>query len=297
MNKNLFYPLFSALVSSTAFLLTEIGLVQYAVQPLFLASFVSMVSGLFLFCFVKNSIASAKHIFRKQPFLILLIGIINAVAYLFSYYAITTIGATKATFFVELQILFIFLLAIFFLKEKLTLRTCTAGLLIIFGGSFLAFSFTSFSFSFSSGDLFCLLAAFFFSVAVILITKLVQSYDVLFITALVLLLTGVFIFFLSIPFFQFSFSPFSWKLLAFLLFLGLLEGVIWILYNLGLRAVGASLTSIIFGTVPFFTLLFSFVTNLFFIPGFFILPENLLSVFLGGVLMFLGIVLIYSGRK
>jgi len=120
-----------------------------------------------------------------------------------------------------------------------------------------------------------------------LITILVKQYDVVLVTALSLVLMGVFVFVLIILFL--GLSLFSFTVLLFLL--GITEGVIWWLYNKGLETVGASLTTIVYSTIPFFTLLFSFIYNIF-NPWFFILPQNLISVIIGGVLMFCGIVVV-----
>lgn len=300
MNKYILYPFLCAFFSALTLLLQEVALQKYSIQPIVFAFFISTIGGIFLFLFVGDKKDFIKHIVINHPLLFLSASFFTyCLSFIFAFYSITSIGATKVSFALQLETLFIILFSFLLLKEKINLRKCIAASLILFGGFLLNFSFLDFHFALTGGDIFAILSALSFSIGIILTTKLLHNYHALSVTGAGMLAGGVFLFAFILLFYPFLFyfnyfsysnyfSFYNFYIILFIFIIGLLEGFIWLLYNKGLEFVGASLTSIIFSTIPFFTLVFSFLFNLLLISDFFLIPKNLFAIIFGGVLMFIG---------
>jgi drug/metabolite transporter (DMT)-like permease len=199
-----------------------------------------------------------------------------------AFYASSQIGSTKISFALQLETLFVVLFAIMFLKEKITKRHIFAGILIIGGGVLLQVHQTGITFTFA--DFIALLAPLFFSIGIILNTRLLQYHNATTITAIGQLTVAILLCML-IPWLNF---PLTLTSLSLIILMSSLEGISWLCYNKGLKAAGASVTTILFGTLPFFTLIFSYISNQWY-ENFFIIPQNILFIIIGGILIFGGI--------
>ncbi len=289
MNKKYIFPLLSALFSAGMLLCVEYLFAMYSVHVIPLSAGYLCVGGLFLFLFVKNKKQKVSALFKQHLFLFIIASLIAyASSNILTFYSTEIIGATKMSFILQLEIFFVVICAILLLHEKITWSTACGGICIIAGGFLLHFSGASCSFNVT--DIIALAAPVCFAVGIILNTKLVQQHDPLTVTAAGFLVSGMFLFCVSV--FVQGLSVYTIYTtttpVIIISIIGIIEGIAWLCYNKGLAIVGASVTSILFGTVPFITLLFSLGYN-YLIKNMFIIPENIVFVVSGGVLIFGGI--------
>jgi drug/metabolite transporter (DMT)-like permease len=286
MNKNLLYPLLSPFFSAGMLLCSEILTVKYNISPIFLMLLLNAIGGSILFLCVKNRIKKARQIAATHPFLLAGASVFSyLLSGLATFYAASQIGSTKISFALQLETVFVVAFAVLFLKEKLTKKTISAGLLIVCGGILLQMQNTGIIFTWT--DIVVFLAPFLFSIGILLNTELLRHHDALAVTAFGQISVAVLLC-IFLPWLNTSLTGIA---LLFILLMSVLEGFAWLFYNKGLATVGASVTTILFGIVPFFTLLFSFVFNRFF-ENYFIIPKNIWFVIAGGMCIFAGIVVI-----
>lgn len=244
------------------------------------------IGGSILFLCVKNRIKKARQIAATHPFLLAGASVFSyLLSGLATFYAASQIGSTKISFALQLETVFVVAFAVLFLKEKLTKKTISAGLLIVCGGILLQMQNTGIIFTWT--DIVVFLAPFLFSIGILLNTELLRHHDALAVTAFGQISVAVLLC-IFLPWLNTSLTGIA---LLFILLMSVLEGFAWLFYNKGLATVGASVTTILFGIVPFFTLLFSFVFNRFF-ENYFIIPKNIWFVIAGGMCIFAGIVVI-----
>jgi drug/metabolite transporter (DMT)-like permease len=283
---NYVFPLLSALFSAGMLMFSEVLTTQYRYSSLFLMIFLNGIGGFLIFLFLPDKIKNTKLVLSAHPFLLLCASLFS---YCFSglaaFYATSHLGATKISFALQLESLFIVVFAVLFLKEKLSLKTILAGILILAGGFFLQYTPGGLSFAFI--DFIALLAPFFFAIGILLNTRLLQEYSAVTITAVGQLLVA-----LPLIFLLFFFNnPLTFFTFFLIVIMSCFEGLAWLFYNKGLETVGASATTILFGSVPFFTLLFSYLFN-HFLEDFFMIPANIFFVVCGGILISTGIIVI-----
>lgn len=286
MKNKFLFPLLSALCSAGMLMLSEILTVKHNYSPLFVVLLLNIFGGITIFVLVKDKINSTKKIFTAHPLLLLGASLFSYVlSGLAAFYASSQIGSTKTSFTLQLETIFIVILAIIFLKEKITWKTVSAGLLIISGGALLQFHPEGISFTITDGI--ALLAPLFFSIGIMFNTQLLKYHDAVAVTAIGQLIAAA-VLCLAIPWMAMPITAFS---LMLAILMALLEGFAWLFYNKGLATAGASITTIIFGTIPFFTIMLSLLFN-YIAKDFFIIPENILFVASGGILIFIGIIVI-----
>ncbi len=290
MKNKFLFPLLSALCSAGMLMLSEILTVKHNYSPIFVLLLLNIFGGIIIFLCVKDKIKSTRKILTAHPILLLCASLFS---YLFSgiavFYATSQIGSTKTSFTLQLEVIFIVILAIIFLKEKITWKTVSAGMLIIFGGVLLQMQTEGISFTITEGI--ALLAPLFFSIGILFNTQLLKYHDAVAVTAIGQLVAAA-VLCLAIPWMTITITALS---LILAILMASLEGFAWLFYNKSLATAGASITAIVFGTIPFFTIMLSLLSN-YIAKDFFIIPENILFVVSGGILIFIGIIIISTSN-
>jgi drug/metabolite transporter (DMT)-like permease len=227
---------------------------------------------------------------------------------IFTWYdAASRIGASKDGLIAgALEITIVLFLAHLILKERLT-RTQLLGVFLAIIGFFITISIgnntttnnptESFNYYFSLGDFESIISAICFASSYLFTAKLVKNDSPIKVTGLLLLLSGlVFIVISSLIFTVTKNSVFSFE--------GLYLQNLWILflfsfvplssalfYNIGLKKLGASITSILASSTIILTIIFQVLFNL--MGHAMILPLNISMAILGGSIGIIGIIIIH----
>jgi drug/metabolite transporter (DMT)-like permease len=227
---------------------------------------------------------------------------------IFTWYdAASRIGASKDGLIAgALEITIVLFLAHLILKERLT-RTQILGVFLAIIGFFITISIgnntttnnptDSFNYYFSLGDFESIISAICFATSYLFTAKLVKNDSPIKVTGLLLLLSGlVFIVISSLIFTITKNSVFSFE--------GLNVQDLWILflfsfvplfsalfYNIGLKKLGASITSILASSTIILTVIFQILFTL--MGHAMILPLNISMAILGGSIGILGIIIIH----
>ncbi|MFH1309023.1 MAG: DMT family transporter [Patescibacteria group bacterium] len=286
-------PLFAAFLAGVLYNVVEILMNNYSFNSTFIVIITNFFAGLILFLSIKNK-KNIKPLFnKKKNFVLLLVASITtfSLAYFTLYWSIKLIGSAKTSFMVLIEPLFVSILAIIFLKETIKRKDIFWGALLIFGALLINFDFTYFKFLFGWGELLAILAPLLFAIGIVATTDLLKRIPLLEITAIELII-GSILLFLTLGFFiSFNFS-FALIPIGLLLLTILVIAINWLSYNAGLKYLGASLTSILYSSKAFFTLGISLILLLI-LPGIGLkIPENIIAMILGGLLMILAIIAI-----
>jgi drug/metabolite transporter (DMT)-like permease len=223
---------------------------------------------------------------------------------IFTWYdAASRIGASKDGLIAgALEITIVLFLAHLILKERLT-RTQLFGVFLAIIGFFITISIgnntnnTGSLNYFSLGDFESIISAICFASSYLFTAKLVKNDSPIKVTGLLLLLSGLaFIVISSLIFTVTKNSDFSFE--------GLNVEELWILflfsfvplssalfYNIGLKKLGASITSILASSTIILTIIFQVLLNL--MGHTMILPLNISMAILGGSIGIIGIIIIH----
>lgn len=189
------------------------------------------------------------------------ISLINAVALEFQHYGMTMTSATNAVLLVDIDVVFIALLAVVILAEKITNRIVTGLLLGMIGVVIIT----------TNGDLSSVVSGSFLGNAMVFLggvlwafyvvyqkKVLVRESDVLLVTGVVIFETTLFL--LPMTFiFAGSYVVDSVGWLS-VLFTGVFcTGLAFLLYNTGLKAISATIASVILLLEIVFAMLFAFI--------------------------------------
>jgi hypothetical protein len=142
------------------------------------------------------------------------------------------------------------------------------------------------------GEIEAIFSSLLLGISVVMTTVMLRTYRVTPLSAVELILTGVFLIGIGV-----ALGFITWPGtdgLVVLLILGIFPAMGLLTYNAGLPKIGASLTSVLFATTGIMTVgVQMLVLGLF--PGADIrLPENLALAILGGVVAFIGVYLLNS---
>jgi drug/metabolite transporter (DMT)-like permease len=223
---------------------------------------------------------------------------------IFTWYdAASRIGASKDGLIAgALEITIVLFLAHLILKERLT-RTQIFGVFLAIIGFFITISIgnntnnTGLINYFSLGDFESIISAICFATSYLFTAKLVKNDSPIKVTGLLLFLSGLaFIVISSLIFTVTKNSVFSFE--------GLNVEELWILflfsfvplssalfYNIGLKKLGASITSILASSTIILTIIFQVLLNL--MGHAMILPLNISMAILGGSIGIIGIIIIH----
>ena len=189
------------------------------------------------------------------------ISLINAVALEFQHYGMTMTSATNAVLLVDIDVVFIALLAVVILAEKITNRIVTGLLLGMIGVVIIT----------TNGDLSSVVSGSFLGNAMVFFggvlwafyvvyqkKVLVKESDVLMVTGVVILETTLFLLPMTLLFAgSYVVDSVGW---LSVLFTGVFcTGLAFLLYNTGLKAISATIASVILLLEIVFAMLFAFI--------------------------------------
>ena len=223
---------------------------------------------------------------------------------IFTWYdAASRIGASKDGLIAgALEITIVLFLAHLILKERLT-RTQIFGVFLAIIGFFITISIgnntnnTGSINYFSLGDFESIISAICFASSYLFTAKLVKNDSPIKVTGLLLLLSGLAFIVISSLIFTvtknslFSFEGFNIEELWILFLFSFVPLSSALFYNIGMKKLGASITSILASSTIILTIIFQVLLNL--MGHAMILPLNISMAILGGSIGIIGIIIIH----
>jgi drug/metabolite transporter (DMT)-like permease len=287
-----FYILGSGLTAAFSIILSEIAIRPYGVPPLPVIIIGNLIGGAVLLLSAAGSLADLARLRQRQNLgrVVAAALFIYAIGFLASFNAVKLIGSGKVALLGQLETVFVVILAIIFLGERLTAWRWSAGGVAILGVAFINFDLQAWQFSLSWGEMLALLAPLAVASGIITIKPVLDQADARLVTGVALGLGGVFL----VPLLLFNQTPItlSGPIWAVIAAMGVMRGLAWLLYNLGLQHLGASRCAIIFLSYAFFTVLVQLIVVTL-APGLDLqLPANLFAAVAGGLLVAAGIVIL-----
>jgi O-acetylserine/cysteine efflux transporter len=290
------YVLVSALIAAGALVLTEIAIQFYGVAPLLVIVLGNLVGGGVLLLASAGNRANL-HPTRPGRDLAAVIAAalcIYTLAYLLSFNAIGRIGAGKTALLGQLETPFVVVLAIIFLGEQASAWRWLAGVLALTGALLINFDLQAWQLTLGWGEIQATLAPIGTATGIIILKPVLDRANAYRVTGLALVLGGLFLTPL-IPV-TISSAELGGAALGVIVLMGLLRGLAWLIYNTGLKHIGASRSAIIFISFAFFTVMLQAGVAKFEPMLGLQLPANLPAALIGGVLIALGIVILQTDR-
>ena len=276
-------------------------LLEY-IHPFALAALTYLIASVFLFCInfspVKNKILGIvnqknmveKFITKKEYLILVLTALFGSVIAPALYlYGLSMIYAVNAALLTNVETLFIILIGVFFLKEKIHKKDILGFAFLLVGAVFLSTNgLRDISFNQSLvGSLLVISSSFFWSLDTSLSKFLSHKQDIIFIAALKSGIGGSILLVLSLILgLSFTLPLFRLPLLLFLGLVCLSFSLVLIYYSL--RVIGSTRTGSIFALSS----LFGAITAYFALGE----PLTVLRLFFG-ILMIMGVLILYKGQK
>ncbi len=291
-----FYVLGSAIGSAIAWILTEITFQFYHISPLVVACGAMLCGGSVLRLLTLDRTNSKPTWKRRDWIGVIVAGVmIYALGFLLSFNAINLIGAGKGALLGRLDSIFVVLLSIIFLGERLSARRWFAGGLALFGAVVLNFNPQALEFSFGFGEFLLVLAVLCVATGIVTLKPVLGKVDPGQVTSAAMLIGGGCL--AVIMLFSTKLELIVWPALLIILIMGSIRGFSWFVYNTAMPHIGASLAAIIFTSSGFFTATFQIIVASI-APNLGLqLPKNLTTAFIGGALIVLAIILLQTERQ
>ena len=271
-------------------------------DPIALSALVYCIAGVFLFSVrfsgfnqklmgMLDSNSEAETFMSRKDYAILITtatagSVIAPIIYLNGLKDIT---AVNASLLMNAEVLFIIVIGILILKESFQKREGIGLILLLMGTIFLATNgdVNNFSVTQSFGTLLVIIAAFFWSIDTTLSKFLSNKRDLLWVSAVKCSIGGLILLVLSLLFGLNLTVPLNH--LSYLLFIGLVSiGFSFVMIYYAIRKIGSTRTGSIFPVSSLFGAIFAFL----------ILNEPFTFLqFLFGILMLLGVFIIYKYQK
>jgi drug/metabolite transporter (DMT)-like permease len=251
------YIILASLLWGTSFVSVKIGVEE--IDPFFYSILRFLFGSLFLIVVVLAAKSYEPRLFKDR--IIWGIALVNAVAYNFQHVGISMTTATNAALLIDINAVFVAILAVFILGERLNYRIGVglalgiAGVVVVTTGGDLS---TILSGSFL-GNMLVFFSGILWAVYIVYQKKvLMREVNVLMITAVVMILTTIFLVPMSLPLASdFSITDLG---MASVVYTGIFcSGLAFILYNAGLRKVGATISSIILLLEIVFAVFFAYL--------------------------------------
>ena len=287
-----FYVLLAGLLAAFSLILSEVAIRPYAIPPLLVIILSNLTGGIVLLTSAANSYADLK-IIKQWPNWLAVIGaalFIYTLGFLASFNAVGLIGSGKVALLGQLETVFVVILAIIFLEERLTLWRWLAGGVALLGVLLINFDVQSLQFTLNWGELLATIAPLAVASGIIIIKPVLDLADARLVTGLALLMGGIFL----IPLVPLTSTPLEvgGGALAVILGAGVMRGLAWLFYNVSLPQIGAARCAIIFLSYAFFAVLLQIIVVQL-APGLGLqLPSNLMAAVGGGLLVALGIAIL-----
>ena len=258
----------------------------------------SMIGGLILMSVKpQKAVTFAKDLGPRGWLWMIVLCIFVATGVLLWFDAVGRIGAGKEALLGggSSEVLFVVLLSAIFLSERLSKLEAFGGILIIIGVFLVLTNTDDMSMTLGFGEVEAIVSSFFLGCSIVVTTSLLKEHDLVALSGVELLLSGVFVFVFGVAFDMIAWPDANgWILLVILGFfpsLGLLT------YNAGLPKIGASITSVLFALNGILTVGAQLLVLLLFPDADFIPPENLALATMGGAVAFAGVYLLNMSPK
>ncbi len=289
-----FYVLGSALMAAISLVLTEIVLQYYQVASLLVIVLGNLVGGGVLLSVSTKNQTNIHLPWQRRDWAAVVAAAlcIYTLAHLLSFNAIDRIGSAKTALLLQLETPFVVILAIILLGEQVSARHWIAGALALGGAFLINFDLRALQLTFSRGEIQAMLAPIGSATGIIILKSVLDRTDAYRVTGLALVLGAVFLT-PFVPFMLSSFKP-GGIALGIIALMGLMRGTSWLIYNLGLKHIGASRSAIIFISFAFFTVMLQAVAAQFGPALGLQLPVNLPAALIGGALIALGIIMLQT---
>jgi len=162
MNRGYFLVFLTAIISGFSVFINKFGV--NVINPYIFTGLKSLVVVLLLtsFIFLLRDLKTLKSLTGKQWFLLISIGLIGgSIPFLLFFKGLSLTSAAQGSFFHKTMFIYVTVLAVIFLKEKIDKRILIGGLFLILGNLILL---KKLSFSLNQGDFFVILATLFWAV-------------------------------------------------------------------------------------------------------------------------------------
>ena len=286
------YAVFSALAASGGLIITEIAVQSMSVSVLSIAVGSNYVAGIFLLLWAAARGGCQWRGWGRADWLRLLAGSVAtyAVGFLLLYNAIELIGTSKTSLLGRLEMVFIVMLAVVFLRETWTPRHWLASLTALAGAVIISFDPTAWSLDVGLGEAMALFSALVFSIGIIVLKSVLNRQSGLLVSGYGLLLGAI----VLTPFLLVA-APSSQDVvptgmvLGMLFVRGILLALSWVSYNVAMQHIGASRSSVMFLSIGFLSLLLQVIVDALFPELGLQLPAHLDLAILGGIVICVGI--------
>ena len=168
IHKGIILAFLTAIISGFAIFYSKISVAK--IDPLILATTRNSLVGIFfiIYFLATNNLKRLLKLTKKELVLLLGIGVIGgSIPFYLFFTGIKLIGAQSANIIHKSLFIWVAILSVLLLKEKISVRYLVAGILVCIGTYF----FTPFKLIFGKGELFILIATLFWSVENILAKK------------------------------------------------------------------------------------------------------------------------------
>lgn len=287
-----FYVLLAGLTAALSLILSEVAIRPYTIPPLLVIILGNLIGGTVLLTSAVNSIADFQIVKRRRN-LLAVIGaalFIYTLGFLASFNAVGLIGSGKVALLAQLETVFVVILAILFLGERLTPWRWLAGGIALMGVMLINFDVQALRFNLSWGELLATVAPLAIASGIIIVKPVLDQADARLVTGLALVMGGLFL----TPLVPLTGTPLamSGAALAVIASAGLMRGLAWLFYNVSLRHIGAARCAILFLSYAFFAVIIQIIVVQI-APGLGLqLPSNLIATVGGGLLVALGIAIL-----
>ncbi|MEM7344043.1 MAG: DMT family transporter [Chloroflexota bacterium] len=286
------YVIAAAVIAAGSNVVAEIALRFYEMSPFPVAMLSNLLSGLVLLIAAWRSDIPIWHGWQRTDWLkILAVAIcIYSIAFVMRYESINLIGSGKATLLGRLETIFVVIMAVFFLKESLSVYHWIAGTLCLLGVLLINFDPMAWQLSFGFGEFLAILSPIGVAVGIIVSKPLIDRLNVQWMTGLAFLFSVL----LTLPFWPiFPSSPvLSYWPYILIVFVGVGRGMAWLSFNLSLPHIGVTQASVIFLSTSFFTIIFQVLIARPFPALKIQVPVNLWLTVFGGIFMVMGILIL-----
>ncbi len=297
------YAVASALFAAMAIVMTEVAMRFYALSPLLVALYSSVIGGLLLITPMARHGMSFFRCWPRGDWVRFTVGslLVFVVGMVLVFLAIDLIGSSKSAMISRLESLFVVALAVVILGEQWTRRRWVASAITLAGTLLVNFDSEALELTLGTGEWLNVGAAFAFASGIIIIKPILDRHDILLLAGSAMLLGAL----VLVPICAYldawsgSFDSTSvethgpgWLSLALLILMSLLRALSWSTYYIAMRHIGAARCSIFFLTSVVFIVVLQISLDAI-APGLGLqVPQNLVPALGGGALIVLGIVLL-----
>lgn len=297
--KYIIVVLMSALIVAFETVAIEGTLNIAEVNILLVSSFPSIIGGLVLLSLrPKESVEFARRIGSRGWMSMVLLCATVALGVLFWFDSVGRIGAGKEALLGggSSEVLFVVLLSVVFLRERLGRLEAVGGAMIVVGVFLVLADADTLSLDIGFGEAEAILSSLCLGVSVVMTTVLLLRYEHLTtFSGFELLLSGAIL--LSVCWVS---GLIDWPDMMgwlILVLIGLFPAAGMLTYNAGLPKIGPSLTSVLFALTGIMTVGVQLLVLLFFPDAEIMLPKSVPIAILGGAVAFLGVYVLKSNPR